>query len=93
MSAPGPHASGDALDEAVAEYQALINSGVAWRLEGRIGGRAMWLIQTGRCALGPVAHTDAYGNRVPARGEIRPGAPGSAAFVLATTGRAPEDKP
>lgn len=68
-------------DEHIAGYQALIDSGQAWLLEGSVGREAMRLIEEGYCTLGPVAHRDAYGNRVPGRDEVEPGAKGSPEFV------------
>lgn len=41
----------------VAHYQRLINSGMAWRLEGSIGRTAMDLIKAGYCLL-PSVFTD-----------------------------------
>lgn len=57
--------------------QEMIDSGLAWRLEGSVGRSATAAIQAGECMLGPVACFDAYGNRIPARHEVRPGTPGS----------------
>lgn len=68
-------------EEYVAAYQALIDSGQAWLLEGSVGRTAMNLIEDGRCMLGEQAHRDYWGNRVPSRHEIEPGAPGSSEYV------------
>jgi len=38
-------------DELVQFYQELINSGLAWKLQGRYGRNAVALIQTGVCQL------------------------------------------
>ncbi len=67
-----------------AELQELIDSGMAWRLEGAVGRACMAAIMAGECMLGPVAHTDYYGNYVPSRYEIRPGSPGSPEYCNAT---------
>lgn len=68
-------------DEMVALFQELIDNGQAWRLQGSYGRTAYDLIQQGFCTLGETGHTDTYGNYVPARGEIEPGAPGSPEYV------------
>lgn len=63
--------------------QALINSGLAWTLQGRVGREAMACIDAGACALGVESRNDYYGNRLPARGEVKPGTPGSVEYVRA----------
>lgn len=70
-------------DEQVATYQALIDSGQAWRLEGHVGRTAMGLIDAGLCTLGPVGHTDYYGGYIPSRDEVVPGTKGSVAYAQA----------
>jgi hypothetical protein len=71
------------IDEQVATYQSLINSGTAWRLEGHVGRTAMYLIEDGLCALGPEGHRDYYGTYVPGRDEVEPGTKGSVEYVEA----------
>ncbi len=61
--------------------QELINTGMAWKLEGSVGRECMRLIEAGVCTLGPKAFFDAYGNRVPAAHEVVPGTKGSPEFV------------
>lgn len=61
-------------------YQKLINSGVAWRMEGSVGRTAMSLIESGDCILGTVGHRDYYGNYVPSRFEVQSGTKGSIAY-------------
>lgn len=61
-------------------YQKLINSGRAWRMEGRVGRTAMSLIESGDCILGTVGHRDYYGNYVPSRFEVQSGTKGSIAY-------------
>lgn len=58
----------DATEDAIIEgYQGLIDSGMAWQLEGHVGRTAMALIEGGYCTFGPVARKDYYGNVVPSR--------------------------
>lgn len=68
-------------DEVIAAYQALIDSGDAWRLEGRVGRTAMDLIESGECILGEVGHRDYWGNYVPSRYEVEPGTKGSVEYA------------
>lgn len=58
-------------------YQRMIDSGLAWRLQGAHGREAMRLITEGRCMLGEVGHRDYWGNYVPSRTEVAPGTKGS----------------
>ncbi len=64
-------------EEYIAEMQELINSGMAWRLEGSVGREAMSLIENGECMLGEEGHRDFWGNYVPSRHEVQPGTKGS----------------
>ena len=59
------------------DMQELIDTGMAWRLEGYIGRQCMAAIESGECVLGEVGHTDYYGNYVPSRYEVQPGTKGS----------------
>lgn len=68
-------------EEFVQSYQELINSGMAWKLEGAVGRQAMALIEDGFCTLGEEAHVDYWGNRVPSRHEVKPGTKGSQEYV------------
>ena len=68
-------------EEVVVGYQALIDSGDAWRLEGHVGRMAMGLIEAGKCMLGEKARHDYWGNRVPSRYEVKAGTKGSQKFV------------
>jgi len=65
----------------VRQYQKLINSGMAWKLEGSVGRFAMNLIENGYCSLGVKGHRDYYGNYVPSRYEVQKGTKGSIQFV------------
>ena len=68
-------------EEYVESMQGLINSGMAWRLEGSVGRAAMGLIHSGECMLGEEGHTDAYGNYVPSRTEVKAGTSGSQEYM------------
>ena len=61
--------------------QDLIETGMAWRLEGHIGRQCMAAIEDGRAVLGTVPHRDYYGNRVPSRFEVQQGTLGSQAYA------------
>ena len=65
------------------DIQDLIDSGMAWRLEGHVGRECMAAIEDGRAILGPVGHTDFYGNYVPSRFEVKPGTKGSVEYAEA----------
>jgi hypothetical protein len=68
-------------DDVIAGYQSLIDSGMAWRLEGHVGRTAMSLIEQGLCTLGEEGHRDYYGNYVPSRHEVLAGTKGSVEYV------------
>ena len=59
------------------ETQALIDSGMAWRLEGSIGRQCMAAIEAGAAILGPRPVRDYWGNLVPAWWMITAGEIGS----------------
>lgn len=72
----------DATEEEQVEcYQALIDSGDAWKLEGHVGRTAMALIESGQCVLGEEGHRDYYGGYVPSRTEVEPGSKGSVEYA------------
>lgn len=60
-----------------ADVQALINSGMAWRLEGSIGRTCMAYLEAGRVMCGTEARKDFWGNVVPSRYDVQPGTKGS----------------
>lgn len=62
--------------------QNLINSGMAWKLEGHVGRTCMAAIEDGVCMLGTKRFQDYYGNWVPARTDVREGTKGSRQFVV-----------
>ena len=53
-----------------ATLQEMIDSGLAWRLEGHVGRAAMNALKIGAVVLPAVEHTDAYGNPVPSCEDI-----------------------
>lgn len=72
----------DATEEDMIKgYQALINSGQAWRMEGSVGRMAMSLIEAGVCALGENDYRDYYGNHLPSRYQVKEGTQGSVKYV------------
>lgn len=73
----------DSDGELILDLQDLINSGMAWRLEGHIGRSAMAAIEAGECVLGEVGHRDYWGNYVPSRYEVAPGSLGSVEYAEA----------
>lgn len=73
----------DDPEELRTSLQALIDSGLAWTLQGRVGRTAMAAIERGECALGPESRNDYWGNRVPSRFEVVPGTVGSVEYVRA----------
>jgi len=63
------------------DLQGLIDSGMAWRLEGSVGRAAMDAIENGECILGEVGHRDYWGNYIPSRHEVEPGTKGSLEYA------------
>lgn len=61
--------------------QGLINSGMAWRLEGYVGRQCMAAIENGDAILGESGRTDYYGNYVPSRYEVKRGTKGSVQYA------------
>jgi hypothetical protein len=70
-------------DDTIAMFQSMINSGMAWKLQGSYGREAMSLIESGQCILGEVGHNDYYGNYVPSRFEVKAGTKGSVEYQQA----------
>ena len=61
----------------LAEMQEAINTGMAWKMEGSVGRRAMELLRTGACVLPKTAVVDVYGNKVPSRDDLVSGTLGT----------------
>lgn len=59
------------------ELQGLINSGLAWKLEGSIGRQAMEALESGACYLPTKTYRDHYGNIVPDRNLLEDGSKGT----------------
>jgi hypothetical protein len=74
------------IDAGTRQMQAMINSGMAWRMEGSYGRGVMELIRAGNLMLGPVGRTDYWGNYVPGREEVVEGTKGSFDYVKAHHG-------
>ena len=66
--------------------QRLVNTGMAWRMEGAIGRECMRAIEAGRAMLGTEAHRDYWGNVVPSRYDVVAGTKGSFDFVADAMG-------
>lgn len=58
-------------------YQEIIDNGMAWKMEGRIGRKCMDLLSTGVCFLPLEDHYDYWGNEIPSRNKVANGSLGS----------------
>lgn len=63
------------------DIQHLIDTGLAWKLEGSVGRACMAAIENGDAILGPVGHRDYWGNYIPSRDEVIPGTKGSVEYA------------
>lgn len=70
------------------QAQLLLNAGLAWKIEGALGVACVQHISDGTVMLGPTQHTDAHGNTVPSRDDVKPGARGTREFVVKHRGEA-----
>ena len=68
-------------EEYFASLQRAINSGSAWSFQGSYGRAMMDAIEAGRCMLGKEPARDYWGNRIPARHEVKAGTKGSPEYV------------
>jgi hypothetical protein len=53
--------------------QILVDSGIAWKLEGSVGREAMYLLEIGAIMLPKMPHQDYYGNTIPSRDWLKEG--------------------
>jgi len=68
-------------EDEIAAMQSLIDSGMAWHMEGSIGRACMDAIKTGYCTVGKQSHTGAYGQHIPAINELEKGTQGTPEYV------------
>ena len=61
----------------LAELQGLINSGLAWQMEGSVGRLAMGALESGACYLPTKTYKDHYGNVIPDRNLLEDGSKGT----------------
>jgi hypothetical protein len=76
-------------DDQQQHYEALqraINSLTAWQLQGHYGRTMMDALTDGFCLLGTQHTRDYWGNRIPARTEVKPGTLGSFEYVARING-------
>jgi len=59
------------------DLQELINTGIAWKMEGSVGRTAMSALQSGACMLPKESYFDTYGSKVPSRDELKEGSTGT----------------
>lgn len=59
------------------QWQFLIDTGHAWKMEGSVGRQAMHLLEVGACMLPKKSFTDYYGNKIPSRDELKKGSKGT----------------
>jgi hypothetical protein len=60
-----------------AELQKMIDTGMAWHMEGSYGRIAMDSLRSGACMLPTTSRRDAYGNTIPSRYQVAQGTTGS----------------
>jgi hypothetical protein len=70
------------FEEQAMAMQRAINSGICWSLQGSFGRMSMDMMRSGVVMLGELSRAEAYGNRVPSRYDIKPGAFGSREYVV-----------
>jgi hypothetical protein len=78
--------NGMAEGDEIEVLQALIDSGLAWTLEGSVGRACMACIEAGDCLLGEVSTVGYYGQRIPSRYDVEPGSLGSVEYAEAQEG-------
>lgn len=60
-----------------AELQKMIDTGMAWHMEGSYGRMAMDALRSGACMLPTSSRRDAFGNTIPSRYQVAEGSTGS----------------
>lgn len=60
-----------------AELQKMIDTGMAWHMEGSYGRMAMDALRSGACMLPTSSRRDYYGNTIPSRYQVAEGSTGS----------------
>jgi hypothetical protein len=73
-------------EEIVTLFQSLIDSGQVWQMQGSYGRQAIAMLRSGQCMLSDISQCDYYGNYIPSRNEVEPGAIGSKQFVESQSG-------
>lgn len=58
-------------------YQEIIDSGLAWKMEGSVGRKCMEYLSAGVCYLPLTTYYDYWGNEVPSRTKVADGTRGS----------------
>ena len=64
-------------EHGVAEYQELVDTGMAWKMEGFVGRTCMDMLKSGALFLPLKDFSDYYGNVVPSRKKLKPGTTGT----------------
>lgn len=63
---------GDLSDEdTIKMFQAMINDGSVWGLQGHYGRTAQALIEAELCKHATVRHKDYYGNTLPSKSDVK----------------------
>lgn len=64
-------------ENGIFKMQELINSGECWKFEGSFGRSAMEHLENGACFLPENVTYDYWGNKIPARGNLKAGTKGT----------------
>lgn len=75
----------DTKERAVTLFQYLIDSGMAWSLQGHYGRTADAMIKQGYCTFGPTPYTNIYGSTIPSVSQVEAGSVGSREYVAFKT--------
>lgn len=74
-------------EESAKLMQSMVNSGMAWKMQGSYGRACMDAINAGLIMLGKRGRHDYWGSYVPARDEVQEGTKGSAGYVASIMGK------